>query len=267
MKRRNVSGRLIQELSELQITRNKIEEFLNNFITNSSRYVIFMHEILEKKPSKEQIVVPISQYIVSLVTCWETYFRDLFVFLSVNDKQFCDDVIRLNNISINENELNRNGLITGEYISKFFNFQNFKDTETAFSSLYENESFFKAIGGYKRPFVLMRKRTISKISLNSLNQSWYEILKDFFEIRHKIVHDANFRIKLTNSFISQAESICILLPQIVGQYVLERYNFTRTIIDIKNGVIRNTSESDNEEIGYIFTVQDMLAKDWIVVDS
>ncbi|MEC0234871.1 hypothetical protein P4H71_11085 [Paenibacillus kribbensis] len=267
MKKRKISNKLIQELNDLQLSRNKIDEFHYNFVTNSSRYVIFMHEILQTESNDKLIMVPVSQYIVSLVTCWETYFRDLFVFLLEMDSEFLEDVVDLNNIQLNHEELILNNVKPSEFVSKFFNFQNFQDTEQALSPLFENKDFFKTVSEYQRPFILINKRKIGTISLSTLFNNWYETIIEFFEIRHKIVHDANYRIVVTNKFISTAESICILLPQIIGQFVSEKYNIPRLVIDINNGNIESVTERSSEEIGVIFTVQDMTAKDWIIVNS
>jgi hypothetical protein len=142
-----------------------------------------------------------------------------------------------------------------------------QDTENAFLPLYESNGFFKTLGEYERPFILVRKNIITTISLNNLFQNWYETISEFFTLRHKVVHDANYRVELTNSFISQAESICIILPQIIGLYVSEKYGISRSVFHIENKVIKSASVNEKNEIGYLFTVQDMIAKDWIIVDS
>ncbi|WP_123040154.1 hypothetical protein [Cohnella candidum] len=267
MKKRKISESLIRELNSLQNTRNTLEEFLQNFISNSSRYVIFMHDILAKNASKDYIMVPVSQYIASLITCWETYFRDMFVYLASTDEQFLRDVIRHNNINVEEDDLIRNELSIGEFVSKFFNFQNLEDTENAFSPLYEGNSFFKALSEYELPFVLFRKGIVTHISLIELDQNWYELINTLFNIRHNIVHDANYRLELTSDFISRAESICIVLPQIVGQFVSEKYGVERPVVDIEHGTIKKIVSGDvDKKFGYVFTVQDMIAKDWIIKD-
>jgi len=207
MRKRKLSERLVQEINDLKSSREIIEDFLYNFVSNSARYVIFMHDILAKKHSEDYLNVPISQYIVSLVTCWETYFRDMFVFLSKADEQFLNDVISMNNIVVKEHEFIREDFSLAEFISKFFNFQNLNNTEKAFRPLFEGESFFIVLNHYERQFFLPNKGIIHDFSLRKIDSNWYELIDNFFEIRHRIIHDANYRLKIKNSIIIKTESI------------------------------------------------------------
>jgi hypothetical protein len=86
--KKKIKPNLLKELAELKNNRTSFNDFSVRYLLNVSRRYNLMHHILndrELRKDKQSIYIATGQYISSLVTCWETYFRDIFVYVVEQD--------------------------------------------------------------------------------------------------------------------------------------------------------------------------------------
>lgn len=223
-----------------------------------------MHYLLEKKPPVEIRRVAIAQYLVSLVSCWESFFRDTFVFIIGSDSAACHAIV--NKLNINGYESMLGVLALPEYLSRLFNFQNLEDTEHAFQPIF-NGSMINILGQYVIPVVGIKSKLTKGLCLDNNLINWKELIGQAFTERHKIIHDANYinGVSFTNSFIQKAEAAFLLFPQILSVWLSEKYSIQHSTIRMNKDTLAITKGVLNEDsIPYIFTVEELISNDWVV---
>ncbi|MBI5991333.1 HEPN domain-containing protein [Clostridium perfringens] len=259
--------KVINEIIELRDSRNSVNDFTQNFIKNlSSRYCL-MHEYLkEHKDNKEHIKILAGLYLSSLVSCWETFFRDVVDFIVETDEEankkaldfFSDKGIKIDDILAE-------GICLGDFVSKQFNFQRLDDTCNAFNFLfndnktciteYVSESSFDKILFSSPNFLLYYIQQKKDISM-MLKETFTKV----FDIRHKVIHDANFMIKIDVEFMSKVEDCFTIFPQLISVWVAKKYNQNLFVANINDGTIRFTNELNDFENILIFTKDDFTAE-------
>ena len=250
---RKQTSHLIEELINLRNSRSSIDDFNFNFLKNFSENSQLMHFHLQKDKNADSLLeVAHRQYFVFLVSCWETFFRDLFIFINSNDVESIERLLTTMNISEKSPELKNITLV--ELLSKSFNFQNISDLESAYSNLW-SEDFLESICTTETALCGLNGKVSEKFCISKIFPDWRELIDISFEIRHKIVHDANYRPKNDFDLIQKAEALFLILPQIVTYLVAKRYK------------LKYMALSDGElTVPYIFTMKDILATDWKVLN-
>ena len=95
----------------------------------------------------------------------------------------------------------------------------------------------------------------SRFVVKTLFDDWYDIIKKVFSIRHKVVHDANYRPDINVPFIQKAEALFLLIPQVATQLIADKFNLKRVAF------------TDGElSVPYLFTVSEILSNDWVLVE-
>lgn len=269
MKKRKLNINLLAQLEELRKTRNSIDEYYYNFLNNISKNSYFMHYVIKTKPTKEVIKVPIAQYLVSLIGCWETFLRDIFVFVCERDKAFRDFIIIANRIDQETISQMDSNLLLAEYLSKLFNFQNLNDIERAFEPLF-NLKLFDTIGSYELTKLSIKARLITDFSILKLVPNWIGLVEKAYSERHKIVHDANYikDINIETNFIQLLETVFIIFPQIFAFWLSEKYSLDHYIISMNfNDLTLSIANLNKDSAPFLFLVEDLISDDWIVVND
>lgn len=269
MKKKKLTTQLLNQLQELRKTRRLVDADLVaghyiNFLSSFMKHASLMHYLLENKPPGEIRRVAISQYLVFLVSCWESFFRDAFVFVIGRDSTACQVIVNELNIDGYENMLG--SLTLPEYLSKSFNFQNLEDIENAFQSIF-NGSMINTLGQYVIPVVGIKSKLAKGLCLDNNLKNWKELIGQSFAERHKIIHDANYinGVSYDNSFIQKAEAAFLLLPQILSVWISEEYSIQHSTIRMKKDTLAITKGVLNDDsIPYIFTVDELISNDWVV---
>lgn len=120
---RKINKKIIDELLSLRESRGAIEDFSMSFLLNFAENCRLMHSLISTKDKKIDIYkTAYRQYFVFLISCWETYFRDVFVFVhSVDESRITTLLSKMRT----ETSININTEINlSELLSKSFNFQN-----------------------------------------------------------------------------------------------------------------------------------------------
>lgn len=253
MMSRKLTPKLKRELVELRESRKSIDEYYFNFLSNFYEISKFIHLQIDNRIPKSMFAVAYRQYISFLISIWETFFRDIFVFLCSNEKSIENKFI--NKLKIKKakiDNLSRTEII--ELISKCYNFQDIRDINLAFSIILQ-EDFLTNISEYKIPYWGISGKVAKDFQLKKLDRKWKENLEKTFEIRHKIIHDANFRPEINIKFIQNAEVLFLLIPQIFSIEISLKYSLKHIYLHNKKG----------ENCPAIFTIKDILSEDWEVV--
>lgn len=133
--------RKLQEMKEHRQTRSNSDEndfmltITFNLLRNLANRNNFIHSLVVKYQTEQRkldtnLTVATGLYVCSLITCWETFFRDLFVFICNTDALIAQ---RLKTVTALEIPLD---LSIGEFYAGKYNFQNLNQTREA---LYPSE--------------------------------------------------------------------------------------------------------------------------------
>jgi len=253
-KPRKQTKRLINELINLRKSRKSIDEFNFNFLLNFCENCRLMHEHLNKNFFSEDLFkIAYRQYFVFLVSCWETFFRDMFVYIHSSDEQSINDLIK--KMKIDNDSIRLKNITLPELLSKSFNFQNKKDLESAYNNIW-GSNFLNYVCDTKIEFCGLNGKFTKNFSVKSLFPDWRKITDKTFDIRHKVVHDANYRPKIDTNLIQKSEALFLLIPQLVTYFAAIRFKLKQLILS--NG---------EYAVPYVFSVKDILSDDWVVVEK
>lgn len=248
---RKINTKIIDELLSLRESRGAIDNFTTSFLLNFAENCQLMHSLISREVKNTRIYkTAYRQYFVFLISCWETYFRDVFVFVhSVDVSRTATLLSKMKKeISIDINiEIN-----TSELLSKSFNFQNLNDLEEAYNGMW-GESFLDCICTTNISPCGLNGQIIQGLSIDSLFNDWRTLIEETFYIRHKVVHNANFRPIVNIELVRKVEALFLMIPQFSTYIISERFNLKKTTI----------SDGQNA-YAYIFNISDVLSNDWII---
>lgn len=265
----------LNEIKEYRETRN--ENIDNDFIVTITVNLLnnlgdrnnFIHNQLdqyksEKKELDKNLKVAVGLYVCSLITCWETFFRDLFIFISNNDS-FINQ--RLTTEYNSEVPL---GLTIGEFYARKYNFQNLSQTREAFDYILQREttelSEYFSNDIFKGLLFTEYAIIFKWIDEGNLKTKIDETLHNAFRIRHRITHDANYLIDFDSVLLSEIECVFQMVPQFFISYFAIKYSQKRMVFNKAERYIRITDNPTENEVPYIFNVKDFITNDWQIVD-
>jgi hypothetical protein len=253
MRKRKVTESLKTELSDLKSNRNKIDDYLTNFLINYSSFSRVMHSQINPKTKDEDLKIYAYQYLSSIITCWETFFRDLFVYLITIDSNLKNEIIK--ELKVNEDTIQEIEIC--EYLSKCFNFQDFQDIIKAFYPIF-NASIFDFTAKDKFVYFTPNQNKETLFSLLEVIPDYNTVLKEGMNQRHKMIHDGNFmkNVKFNSDFIKKTETVFLLFPQILSRLLSDKYNLSRFVIS--NG---------KNNYNYLFLIMDLISDDWKIEES
>ena len=210
-----------------------------------------MHSLISNEEIKIRIYkTAYRQYFVFLISCWETFFRDVFVYVHSVDE---DRTAKLLSKMKSETSIDINTDINlSELLSKSFNFQNLNDLEEAYNGMW-GESFLEYICTTVISPCGLSGKIAKNLSIENLFADWRNIIEVAFSIRHKVVHDANFRPEVNIELVQKVEALFLIVPQFATHMISEKFRLQRMVI------------SDGQQVSaYIFTVNDILSDDWVL---
>lgn len=251
---RKTKPHIIEELKLLRETRDPFEGFTFAFLKNISEHCNLMHSLISKDPAKKDLFkIAHRQYFVSLVSCWETYFRDVFVYIHSRDENLTNTI--LEKMGSNASSYDSSDISIPELLSKNFNFQNLNDLEEAYNGLWGNNFLHKICNLDFAPCGF-NGNIATRMIIKNLIPDWRIILEEVFKIRHRVVHDANFRPEIDITLIQKAEAIFLLIPQLSSIMITTKLGLSYTLIP-----------KNESTLPYIFSIHDILAKDWVIVED
>lgn len=269
-----VTNKLI-EIKEYRETRNDnldndfMVTITSNLLNNLGDRINFIHNQLEqykseKKELDKDLRVATGLYVCSLITCWETFFRDLFVFIANYDSSIKERLTAEHNSEIPLD------LTIGEYQARKYNFQNLIQTREAFDYIFQRKS--EELSDYFsnevfNGLLFIEYAMIFKwIHEGNLKTKIDETLHSAFKIRHRVTHDANYLINFDPVLLSEIECVFQMIPQFFISHFAMKYSQKRIVFNKVGEYIRITDNPTEDEIPYIFNIKDFMANDWAVVE-
>jgi len=248
---RKKTDKLVDELVALRDSRMSIDNFFLSHQINFYENCRLMHSFVTSGSDNNKLLeIAYRQYYVFLVSCWETFFRDVFVYVHTVDERLTESLLAKMKPVIDT--FDDDDIALSELLSKSFNFQNINDLEEAYDEVW-GTNFLKHICETDIGPCGVNGKVADGFTVNNIFDDWHNDIIKIFEIRHKVVHDANFRPEVDINFIQRAEAVFLLIPQIATQLIAERFNLKRIVF------------SEGEYcVPYIFTVSEILANDWQV---
>lgn len=250
MKPRKVTSRLKDELIQLKDSRGTIDDLYLNYLNNFSENAKLIHFSL--KGSTLIRSVARRQYLVFLISSIETFFRDLFIYVHSVDDELMNKLLRKFKNLDNYYSLEELSLI--EVLSKSFNFQNINDLEIAFDQLW-GISFLETICNSSINPCGFNGKVFQTLCISAMFPDWKSIFNEVFAIRHKVVHDANFRPNDITELVQKAEALFLLIPQLTIFLIVEEYKLPSIFL-----------KTEDSTLPYIFSIHDILAEDWYMVE-
>lgn len=250
---RKQTEKLLGELRLLRDSRKSIDVYNYNFLTNFYDCCKFMHLQISNKVGMPMLNTAYRQYCILLISCWETFFRDVFVLVHTKDEELLKQlVVTLKNYH-EALHLKPDDISSSELVSKCFNFQNIDDLNNAFSTLIGSD-FLDYVCKQVIPSCAIKGKHTTNFSIEGLFADWREILTNGFTIRHNVVHDANYRPIFDIKMIQKVEALFLLIPQVATYFIATRFNLP--LICMVSG--------DCNFGPALFVVNDILADDWEV---
>ncbi|EQA5669460.1 HEPN domain-containing protein [Cronobacter malonaticus] len=251
---RKTKPHIIEELKLLRETRKPFEGFTFTFLKNISEHCNLMHSLILKESDKKALFkIAYRQYFVSLVSCWETYFRDVFVYVHSRDNVLTNRL--LEKMEVDASSYDSSDITLPELLSKSFNFQNLNDLEQAYNGLW-GDDFLQKICTLDFAPCGFNGKIATKMIAENLIPNWRIILEKTFRTRHRVVHDANFRPEIDINLIQKAEAIFLLIPQLSSIMITKKLNLNYTLIS-----------KNDAKFPYIFSMHDILANDWHIIEA
>ncbi|MEG2412554.1 MAG: hypothetical protein RSA29_18570 [Clostridium sp.] len=268
MKLGKVKEKLSLEVLELRESRKSIYDFEMNLIKNFNQRHVFIKKILDDYNNKtitdkSILEIAASYHLSSLVTCWETFFRDVFVMICDTDNLIKKKIhLELETKPWILKGINDNNITIGDYMSKQFNFQNLQETIKALNFLFDNDydniSDYVSLGISDKTvfgganyilYWLQEEDTFSK----NINETVIQA----FEVRHKIIHDANYKFNIDSEFMTKVDHCFLIIPQCIAKYICKKYNIENATINVKNEIKRGPNGINEDYSPYIFTIRDL----------
>lgn len=266
----------VKELKEYRLTRggdmdkNFFSTLTSNLLINLSKRNNRIHKLLKfykvnSKPFDEDLRIDTGNYICSLITCWESFFRDMFIFLCNHDPQ----IKRIFESKHQGEDLL--GLTIGEYAAMRYSFQNLNLTREAFDMAFGKTTtkFTQYLDAdlFSNMVFTTRLRIMDWVTDTAYLDLIDKTLAQAFNIRHKLTHDANYLLKFDQELFADIEEVFQTLPQILMQVIASKYNMNRTVFNTLKLYLRQTDTPDIEEKPYIFSAAEFMADDWGTVEQ
>jgi len=252
---RNIKDKLLLELSSKENSRGDLRDYQTNFLRNFSRSYTLFISVKDTSEDEEIKNTALEQHIISLISIFETFLRDIFSFIVKSDSNFKEEIITSYNLKINIADTNIPIEIV-DILSEFFNFQDIRDIEYAFKPIIAQGNFFEDIGNFVLPFYNHKNEEIRKFCLNVSISNWKELLNEIISERHKLTHDANYVTVFQYGFFDRYQKTILYFPQVFSLLICAKYNLPYIALHIK----------DKKIIPYICELEDILSK-WELVDE
>jgi len=187
---RNLPEKRFKKILNEKINRkSRKRDIASNTITKIFNAGDLLEKIHKRIKNKNLIQEARRQFIITLITSLEVFFKDYFIRLIETEKRFENffeyydkkfSVCDLDYIS-------KKGISSKELISDYYNFQNLDNINKAFSTLL-NIDFFKELEEYQWWF----DKSDKKEGFFSIGK-FYKELNKIINLRHDFVHDINFK--------------------------------------------------------------------------
>jgi hypothetical protein len=255
---------LIEKLQSLSRNRGDGKGVFLNFISNSYRMRQYISCLISDRKNNQAIDIIISQHIISLVSIWETLFRDIFIYV-VKKNPNCIEKLKIQKPKLKRNLNSIPIELAEEFVAYLFNFQNQDSIEEALAVLLGNTNGLKQLV-QQRTLIIIRHKGIASFEMDKQFPTWHNDIDFLLAERHKIIHDANHRCSVTRKEIAALETELFFYQQLLGILFSTKHKLPWIKINIDKVVFEVTSEIDERKRGVLLTINDLLADDYETVE-
>ena len=146
---------------------------------------------------------------IALVSCLETFYRDLFRLLLESHPQSASQQRKVSKKKLDE--LLQAGLHPNDVSVEFIGLQNAKNITDTLDQYFPPNGYISALS---EGLTCKVPNKSPNIILFQLDSKWPQRFDELFEVRHRYVHDANSRSDMSVEAIRELETLVILLPQL-----------------------------------------------------
>jgi hypothetical protein len=251
----------IEKLNSLRANRKGDENAFLNLISSLYTERMFVYVLLAQKLSENWTKTIISHYIVSLVTCWETFFRDVFVFLLKRNPSIASEHAQNARVRKALGRAPGSEPDQTEYIASLFNFQNLESLLDAFGPFFGEDGSLD-LPTNEHVLVNSKRYGWSMFSLPAIFPDWKENLDFILQERHRIIHDANHSCTVSRKDIRELEAVLFFYLQLFGILVSGRFELPWIKLDITTSVLSITFGTNSDWRNIVITFDDLLSDDW-----
>ena len=235
-------------------TRGNPDNLELNHVGNISRYCRFVHSMHDKGLSNEELTILYFNHITALVTCLETYHRDLIILVlnqnqSLRDKVFCE--------LSSDSKHDEPSLQIASIIDSKCHLQDLPGIKESFRQMLGID-YIEIAQNPISPCAFSGK-FYNQYSILDIHPNWLGILQRLYEELHNVIHDANY-ISYQGTdwlFLNDAESVAIVLPQFLLFHCIYKFMKGRGIIVMSDG---------EKKAPAIWGISETISTDWKVVD-
>ncbi|WP_299554180.1 hypothetical protein [Seonamhaeicola sp.] len=204
---------LINEILEIK-NRNKYNSSLN-LLAKIQEVNLTLNHISGLEPNKKKDLI---KYIpVSIVACFQSYFREIITELIDSGEPYSTNAIKLNqlnNIKFNLeilNALKKKKFSIGEFVAHLLPCNNLSDFNSGLSIITQTD-FLQEL---KESEIAIKKNDISsKNNLSSVIQS----INKVFELRHILSHEYAFETNISEKEANKIFNNCVIFLSFVLNY-------------------------------------------------
>lgn len=236
-------------IRDLQLTRGEKSVFLANFIINFARGARLMHKILPQFKNQEPIIQEaIRNYIISIASCLETFYRDIYVYVLSLDETILERVLpdlKTKTTIADIHSLLKDGVNFSEIAASEASFQSVAEIDSFMSKLFTPKSYFEELDTYSLDCLIPARSIRAKMELHA---QWRSEFAAIFNYRHSLVHNANKSCLVDFPEIQKLEALALTVPQMTTELIAKKFPIS--------GVFRM------EGSPVLFLIEDMVAEDW-----
>lgn len=241
-------------IEELRSSRGQTVWYLSNFITNFSRAASLMHLIIkELRDNKFAFQEAKRNYIISMASVLETFYRDLFIHVLEKDKLVLSTVlleVKKKPNLVEVLSLFERNISFPELAASCFSFQSIEEIDRTLDLIFQPKNYLKTLSIYEPIFVIPSKSHIP-VKMK-LEEGWEKEFKNIFLYRHSFIHDSNRQCEIPSIEVGRLETLVLLVAQFTAAMVSQKYGFS--------------GFSMNGEIAF-FIIEDLISDDWVVSEN
>jgi hypothetical protein len=241
---------MVDKLTRI-VSDRKWDHFSEPLIVFEGRFqntLTLLSSVVSQKNIEQSIKLEArKQYIVMLVSCYETYLRDTFKEIITNNLVYIDKIKKIKNLkdvkfNIDEVEyIRKNDINLAEILAEYINFQNFDETYSIFS-LFGFEKELEKILNSKEEITPLVGKFDKELNQEKIIISFFKQLakhknlidKDHMITKIKLVLDLRHKIVHKNINVSLSEEDILEFTLSVYKFVMAVGNFVNYLEENKD---------------------------------
>lgn len=218
----------IQKIKSLQRNRKNSIWFATNFFINYAVTIACLDEALKCVPRHYHQEL-FRGHVIRSVSCLETFFRDLIIFILDSDpttlKLVLKDIKQKHTLA-EVQQILQEGISTSEIAVHNLNLQNIQGIQKVFSLFFPDNDYLGFLNKYRPSIIFSLHEKPSFYGdvkeFIYLTGNWQEQFKTLFDLRHEFTHDANCQTELTLEEIQRTQWLLFKVTQFTTFYVAEK---------------------------------------------